>query len=92
MSTTGSDLRKCRYCSAMIKWGVAASSGKPVPLDSKPVRVWVSTNPGRTDPSEPRLEVRTGWIAHFATCSGADQARADVEKKRALEVEKRRRG
>ena len=90
---SASDLRKCRYCPAMIKWGISSRSGKTIPLNAEPVRVWVSTTETRRqDPNEPRLELRVGWISHFATCSGADKARADVENKRALEAEKRRRG
>lgn len=87
------DLRKCRYCPEKIKWGISSRSGKAVPLNAEPVRVWVpTTEPGRGDPNEPRLELRMGWVSHFATCSGADKARDDVATKRAAELEKRGRG
>lgn len=87
MSGDAKDLRKCRYCPAMIRWGVTSPGGKPVPLDPKPIKVWIHvTEPARSDPNEPRLRLVSGWVSHHATCAGVDQARADVAAKRTAEL------
>ncbi len=86
------DLRQCRYCPQKILWGVTAERGNAVPLDPKPVKIWIhATEPGRVDPGEPRLRLVSGYVPHHATCAGVDEARADVEKKRAAQTQKNRR-
>ncbi len=86
------ELRQCNYCPNMILWGTTVGNGRAVPLDPTPIKIYVhATDPGRHDPNEPRVRMVWGFVPHHATCSGVDQARADVEKKRAAELEKRRR-
>lgn len=79
--------RPCKYCEKPIRWGVTAR-GRAVPLDDVPVKVFVSSRESRRqDPSEPRLELITGYVPHHSTCSGVDRARADVQEQRDAEAE-----
>ncbi len=79
--------RPCKYCEKPIRWGVTAR-GRAVPLDDKPVKVFVPSRDSlRQDPSEPRLDLVTGYVAHHATCSGIAEARADAQEKRDAETE-----
>lgn len=81
------DSRPCKYCDQPIRWGVTAR-GRAVPLDDKPVKVYVpSREVRRQDPSEPRLEMVTGYVPHHATCAGVERARADVQERRDAEAE-----
>ncbi len=76
--------RTCRYCEVEIFWAASEKSGKMVPLEKAPVKIWVRSQEhgGRVDPAEPRVVMRQGYRNHFETCPGADRARADAQAKR----------
>ncbi len=77
--------KKCKYCPAILFWAASAKSGKMVPLERKPIKIWIPTgDAARRDEQEPRVELKWGYVNHFETCPGADQARADAEAKRAI--------
>jgi hypothetical protein len=71
---------KCRYCPAEIMWAVT-ENGIRIPLDPSPspkgnvmLEFQADGTPIATvvDPSK---AVGQFWIAHFATCPGAQKAR-----------------
>ncbi len=76
--------RKCRYCETEIFWAASANSGKMIPLEVTPIKIWVraQSDSGRVDPEEPRVVMRQGYRNHFETCPGADQARSDAKARR----------
>ena len=76
--------RPCRYCEVEIFWATAEKSGKAVPLEVKPIKIWVRSQEHgeRVDPVEPKVVQRQGFRNHFETCPGADQARKDAATKR----------
>lgn len=87
-----SEPRKCKYCSALLFWAASSKSGKMVPLEKEPIKVWVPVgDPRRRDDAEPRVELKWGYRGHFETCPGADQARADAKAKRETAMAGRRR-
>jgi len=66
----------CRSCGAAIVWMVT-TAGKPMPCDAEQVRVAVPTgNLVDTGHGVSReVEIRTGWVPHWATCADAEQHR-----------------
>lgn len=54
----------CTSCGATIDFIRAKASGRPIPVDAKPLKV--VTRDG---------EVIDGWVSHWATCPTADQHR-----------------
>lgn len=82
---------KCKYCPALLFWAASAKSGKMVPLEREPIKIWVPTagDPRRRDDVEPRVELKWGYMNHFETCPGADQARAEAKQKREAQGQQR---
>jgi len=63
----------CRTCGAPIRWAVTAA-GRRMPLDTKPVTLFVLV--GSTDEQgNQRVDTRTGYVSHFATCPQAAEHR-----------------
>ena len=63
-------MANCRSCGAAIIWATT-TAGKRMPLDPKPISVAIGegvTNGGT-------VEIRRGYVSHFATCPSADQHR-----------------
>lgn len=56
----------CRHCGAVIKFVSSAKSGKPMPLEAKPMTVVTEDGVVHTNARE----------SHFAYCQGAAEARA----------------
>lgn len=86
------DIKKCKYCGAPIVW-VKTQNGRSMPCDAKPVqyqnarggkdvivlsdgkviRAAVITRGGLLTP----IPDGEGYISHFATCTHANEARAE---------------
>jgi len=67
-------MNTCRSCGAEIVW-VVSTNGRPTPADAKLIRVLVPTGKlVETDHgSAQEVEVRTGYVSHFATCPYAKE-------------------
>jgi len=87
-----SEPKKCKYCPALLFWAASSKSGKMVPLEREPIKVWIPVgDSARRDDTEPRVELKWAYRNHFETCPGADQARADAKARRDTASEGRRR-
>ena len=69
LNMTGLAYGKCKSCGAEVYWGCSAKSGRPTPVNARPVRNQIVGQ--RTG----KLHTVETWIPHWATCPNAAQHR-----------------
>lgn len=65
----------CKGCGKEIRWAVDMNTGARIPLDAKPLEVYVIVGDGSCCKAPP------SYISHFKTCPKADQFSGRNQKK-----------
>lgn len=64
------DFAPCKACGATISF-IKTENGKPHPVNAKPVRIWVPTEPF----DGIHYKQVSGYMTHFATCTAPGRFR-----------------